>query len=257
MIAPYATALDFRSRRIALAGGSRGIGRAIALAFASAGAHVAVCARGRPDLDALALDIEAAGGKAHVQTCDLADDASIAQWIADAAATMGGIDVLVNNATGYGMRDDEDGWAQSIGVDLLAVVRASRHALPWLRRAEDASIVTTASIAALHASPRSAPYAAVKAAVMHYTTSQALALAGDRIRVNAIAPGSVEFPDGLWARRRDDDPELYRGTLAKIPFGRFGRPEEIAHAVLFLASPLAGWITGQTLAVDGGQILTG
>jgi 3-oxoacyl-[acyl-carrier protein] reductase len=102
-----------------------------------------------------------------------------------------------------------------------------------------------------------APYAAVKAALSQYTTSQALALAEHRIRVNAIAPGSIAFADGLWERRKREQPELYRATLVKIPFGRFGRPEEIAHAALFLASPFAGWITGQTLVVDGGQMLNG
>ncbi len=90
-----------------------------------------------------------------------------------------------------------------------------------------------------------------------YTTSQALALARQRIRVNAIAPGSIEFPGGVWDRCRKDDPPRYASVLAKIPFDRYGTPEEIAHAALFLASPWAGWITGQTLVVDGGQLLNG
>jgi 3-oxoacyl-[acyl-carrier protein] reductase len=97
----------------------------------------------------------------------------------------------------------------------------------------------------------------MKAALSHYTTSQALALAGQRIRVNAIAPGSIEFAGGMWDRCRHEDPARYAAVLAKIPFGRYGTPEEIAHAALFLASPWAGWITGQTLVVDGGQMLNG
>ncbi|HCT25172.1 MAG TPA: 3-oxoacyl-ACP reductase, partial [Stenotrophomonas sp.] len=112
-------------------------------------------------------------------------------------------------------------------------------------------------IAAQQPRPGGAPYAAAKAALSHYTTSQALALAKDRIRVNAIAPGSIEFDDGLWDRRRVEDPALYHGTLAKIPFGRFGHPREIADAALFLCSPLARWITGHVLNVDGGQVLMG
>jgi 3-oxoacyl-[acyl-carrier protein] reductase len=136
-------------------------------------------------------------------------------------------------------------------------VRASRLALPWLQQSSDACILNLASIAAQQPRPGGAPYAAAKAALMHYTTSQALALAPQRIRVNAIAPGSIEFEDGLWARRREQDPELYRNTLAKIPFGRFGEPAAIANAALFLCSPLAGWITGHTLNVDGGQVLMG
>jgi 3-oxoacyl-[acyl-carrier protein] reductase len=148
-------------------------------------------------------------------------------------------------------------WAAGINVDLLAAVRASRAALPFLRASAFASILHMSSIAALRPRASGAPYAAVKAALSQYTGSQALALAPQRIRVNAIAPGSIEFPDGLWDRRSREKPAVYQSTLARIPFGRFGTPEEIAHAALFLASPWAGWITGQTLVVDGGQMLNG
>jgi 3-oxoacyl-[acyl-carrier protein] reductase len=139
----------------------------------------------------------------------------------------------------------------------MAAVRASRAALPHLKASAYGCILHTSSIAAFRPRANGAAYAAAKAALSQYTTSQALALAGERIRVNAIAPGSIAFADGLWDRRRVEQPELYRATLAKIPFGRFGTPEEIAHAALFLASPFAGWITGQTLVVDGGQMLSG
>ncbi|MES1154497.1 MAG: SDR family oxidoreductase, partial [Rhodanobacter sp.] len=102
-----------------------------------------------------------------------------------------------------------------------------------------------------------ANYAASKGGIKLLMESMAQELAPQRIRVNAIAPGSIAFADGLWERRKLEQPELYRATLAKIPFGRFGKPEEIAHAALFLASPWAGWITGHTLVVDGGQMLNG
>jgi len=249
--------LDVSGRRVLVAGGSKGIGREIALTFARAGARVSVCARGTAGLQALQADARAQGTAVHVHPTDLADPARIQDWLQTAADTLGGIDVLVNNATGYGMADDEDGWAASLQVDLMAAVRASRMALPWLRASEDACILNLSSIAAQQARPGAAPYGAAKAALSHYTTSQALALAPDRIRVNAIAPGSIEFEDGLWARRRDEDPALYQATLAKIPFGRFGHPAEIADAALFLCSPLARWITGHVLNVDGGQVLMG
>ena len=112
-----------------------------------------------------------------------------------------------------------------------------------------------ASISALRASTRAAPYGAVKAAVMHYTASQAKMLAGRGIRVNCVAPGSIEFPGGTWEDRRTSNPQLYNSTLAQIPFGRMGKPEEIANVVLFLASPLASWVTGQSIVVDGGQLV--
>lgn len=249
--------IDFTGRRVLIAGGSKGIGRELALAFAGAGAQVSVCARGQTGLDALQADARAQGTQLHTFAADLGDLGRIGVWLQAAADTLGGIDVLVNNATGYGMADDEDGWAASLQIDLMAAVRASRLALPWLRASSDACILNLSSIAAQQPRPGGAPYAAAKAALSHYTTSQALALAPDRIRVNAIAPGSIEFADGLWDRRRVEDPALYHGTLAKIPFGRFGQPREIADAALFLCSPLARWITGHVLNVDGGQVLMG
>ncbi len=252
-----APTLDLTGRRVLIAGGSKGIGRELALAFAGAGAQVSVCARGQAGLDALQSDAQAQGTPLHTASVDLADLGQIDAWLHAAAEALGGIDVLVNNATGYGMADDEDGWAASLQIDLMAAVRASRLAQPWLRASTDACILNLSSIAAQQPRPGGAPYAAAKAALSHYTTSQALALAPHRIRVNAIAPGSIEFADGLWDRRRVEDPALYHGTLAKIPFGRFGHPQEIANAALFLCSPLARWITGHVLNVDGGQVLMG
>lgn len=248
---------DFHGYRVVVAGGSKGIGRSIALAFAEAGAAVSICARGQAALDDVRRDIAAHGVTAHASRCDLADGAAIERYIREAAAALGGIDVLVNNASGYGFDDTDEAWLAGFNVDLMAAVRASRHALPLLKASERGSILHVSSIAAFHPGVRGPAYAAVKAALSQYTTSQALSLAGDRIRVNAIAPGSVEFPQGLWDRRRTEAPALYQRTLEKIPFGRFGTPEEIAHAALFLASPFAGWITGQTLCVDGGQLLSG
>ena len=252
-----ASLLDFHDYRVVVAGGSKGIGRSIALAFAEAGAAVSVCARGEAALDEVRHETASHGVTAHTRSCDLADAASIESYIHEAAEALGGIDVLVNNASGYGFSDDDAGWLAGFNVDLMAAVRASRHALPYLRQSSHGSILHTSSIAAFHPGVRGPAYAAVKAALNQYTTSQALQLAEHRIRVNAIAPGSIEFPDGLWDRRKSEAPELYQRTLAKIPFGRFGKPEEIAHTALFLASPLANWITGQTLCVDGGQLLTG
>lgn len=247
--------MRFQNRNIVVMGGSRGIGRAIALGFAAEGANVAICARGAEGLEIARRDIAGHGQRAFAAPCDLADAAQIARFVPEAAAALGGIDILINNASGFGMTDDEAGWAASIDVDIMAIVRASHAALPFLRKAEAGAIVNIASIAGLHASARSAPYAAAKAAVINYTTSQAAMLAPHRIRVNAISPGSIEFPGGVWDRRKTDDPKLYQSTLASIPFERFGTPEEIAEVALFLAAPASRWVTGQNIVVDGGQAL--
>ncbi len=248
---------ELTGRRVVVCGASRGIGRAIAEAFAAAGADLGICARGAAGLEQARGELLGHGRKVHASPCDLADAAAIDAFIAGAAAALGGIDVLVNNASGFGMGDDEAGWAASIGVDVMAVVRASRAAVPHLAAGRDPAIVSISSISADRATTRSAPYGAAKAAVNHYTMSLALALAPQRIRVNAVAPGSIEFPGGSWEKRRLAGEPVYRRVLESIPFGRLGEPAEVADAVLFLASPASRWITGQTLVVDGGQLLSG
>ena len=175
-------------------------------------------------------------------------------YVAAAAQALGGIDVLVNNASGFGASDDEAGWAASINVDLMAAVRASHAALPFLEKSRG-SIIHISSTSGLKPSPRTPPYGAVKAALIQLTLTQGAQLAANHIRVNCIAPGSIEFPGGSWEKRKTTDPKLYNSILGKIRFGRLGTPEEVANVALFLASSAASWVTGQTIAVDGGQML--
>lgn len=247
--------ISLHGKRAVVTGGSRGIGRSIALAFAQAGAAVSICARGQAALDTAVNEILARGGKAHAGICDLADRNAIATYIAAAAASLGRIDILVNNASGFGASDDEAGWAKSIDIDIMATVRASHAAVPLIANAGGGAILNISSISGYRASARTAPYAAVKAALINYTMSQALALASKKIRVNAIAPGSIEFPGGTWENRKTADPKLYDAVLRSIPWGRLGTPEEVANAAVFLCSDAASWVTGQTLSVDGGQFL--
>ena len=247
--------IRFEGKRVLVAGGSRGIGRSVALAFARCGASVAICARSEDALRATERELRATGVAVQAAVCDLADGARLAAWVGQAANALGGIDVLVNNASGIGRSDDEEGWAASINVDLLATVRATRAALPWLERGGGA-VLHVSSISGLTPSVRTPPYGAVKAALIQYTKSQAAAYAARGIRVNCIAPGSIEFPGGVWDDARQHNRKLYDSILAGIPFDRMGTPEEVANVALFLASDLASWVTGQTIAVDGGQMLS-
>ena len=246
--------IAFPGKNVVVCGDSRGIGRAIAHGFAKAGANVSIAARGAETLKKTEGELKAVGKKTHSGVCDLSDAAAIKRYIADAASALGGIDILVNNASGFGMSDDEAGWGAGINVDIMATVRASNEAMPLLAK-HGGSIINITSISGYAASTRSAPYAAVKAAVINYTMSQALMHAGKKIRVNAIAPGSIEFPGGTWEDRKTSNPTLYNAILKSIPFGRLGQPDEIANVALFLASDHARWITGQTITVDGGQML--
>lgn len=245
---------SYRNKKVIVCGGSRGIGRSIAIAYAKAGAAVSICARSADALESTAQALRALGGVVHSQTCDLGDGPAVLAYVAAAAKALGGVDALINNASGFGRSDDEDGWAVSINVDLLASVRACRAAMPFLEKSQG-SIVHISSISGLTASARTPPYGAVKAALIQYTKSQASALAAKRIRVNCVAPGSIEFPGGVWDLAKQNNPTLYKGILASIPFDRMGTPEEVAEVVLFLTSQSARWVTGQTIAVDGGQML--
>lgn len=248
---------NFAGRRVLVAGGSRGIGRAVAGAFAQAGASVSICARGRDTLEATRAELAAHGVTAHAQVCDLGDPKAIVEWVEVAAGALGGVDIVINNASAFGRGDTDEGWTASLDVDVQAVVRVSRAALPWLLKAQAPSVVNVSSISAMRPSTRTPAYGAAKAAVVHYTGSQAAMWARQGIRVNCVAPGSIEFPGGTWEDRKANDPALYGRILSSIPFGRLGTVDEVADLVLFLASDRACWITGQTIAVDGGQLLGG
>ncbi|HUN92647.1 MAG TPA: SDR family oxidoreductase [Burkholderiaceae bacterium] len=247
--------LDLAGRKAVVAGGSRGIGRAIALAFVGAGAQVSICARGAAALEAARAELSRAGRAVHAAACDLADAGAVGRYVAEAANALGGIDILVNNASGFGIGDDEAAWSAGIAVDVMSMVRASHAAIPHLERSSGASILHIASISGLRPAARNPAYGAVKAAMIHYAATQAAMLARRGIRVNCISPGSIEFPGGVWEERRLAADPLYDRVRRDIPFGRLGTPQEVASVALFLSSEAARWVTGQNIVVDGGQLL--
>lgn len=244
--------LGLAGKNAIVTGASRGIGRATALEFANEGANIAICARGRDALDSTRAELEATGVTVCAETCDVSDPASLEAFLSAANDALGGIDILVNNASGFGLTDDEAGWEASLSIDLMASVRATRQVVPWMEARGGGAIVHISSIYALETGTSPA-YSAAKAGLIAHAKSMAGQLAPQGIRVNSIAPGSIEFPGGIWETVKQQNREMYDVVRSGIPFGRLGTPAEVAAAVVFIASPKASWVSGATLLVDGVQ----
>jgi 3-oxoacyl-[acyl-carrier protein] reductase len=233
-------------------GASKGIGRAIALGLAQEGANVAICARGEAALRETERELRELGVNVLATACDVGDADALARFLEAARSELGRVDILVNNASALAFSDDEDGWSASLNIDLMAAVRACRKVTPWMAESGGGSILHIASGSGLEAGSPPA-YAAAKAALISHSKTLAIALAPQKIRVNVIAPGSIEFPGGVWDNVRQHNPDQYAAVLATIPWGRMGAAEEIANAAVFLVSARASWVTGVCLGVDGGQ----
>lgn len=246
--------LGIRGKTAVITGGSRGLGRAMALALAAEGVKVAICARSQPALDDTLRDLQASGVEAMAQRCDIADEAALERFLDQVRERFGGVDILICNASAMGGGDDREGWRRSINLDLLSSVQAVQQVTPWMQQAGGGSIILLSSIAALRGAGAPA-YVTAKAALISYAKAMAVKLAPLGIRVNSLAPGSIEFPGGVWDNARREQPERYQSTLNRIPSGRFGRPEEVASVAIFLASEQARWVTGTCIPVDGGQLL--
>jgi 3-oxoacyl-[acyl-carrier protein] reductase len=243
-------------------GSSKGLGLATARALVEEGCRVTICARGEAALADAAAALTTPGtahGPARVLavSADLATAAGVETVVARTVETFGGLDILVNNvgvAKGAGIVDTSDAdWQASFDQTLFPAVRASRLAVPLMRKRSGGAIVMIASIWGRESGGRMT-YNAVKAAEISLAKAMAQQLARDNIRVNSVAPGSIRFPGGSWDRRVQEDPEaMDEFVRQELPFGRFGRPEEVGAVVAFLVSARASWISGASVTVDGCQ----
>jgi 3-oxoacyl-[acyl-carrier protein] reductase len=240
-------------------GGSRGLGLAAAKALAAEGAHVVICARGEEQLQKAVNEIlqnAASAARAITVTADVSTQAGVDSVIEFAIKSFGRLDVVVNNV-GLGKGGDletttDADWQEAFDQTLFPAIRMSRAAVPHLRQ-QGGAIVIVSSIFGREAGGRMT-YNAVKAAEISLTKSLAQQLAKDQIRVVSIAPGSIMFEGGSWWKRQQADPAgIAQFIKQELPFGRFGKPEEIGAVIAFLASAKASWISGTTVVVDGCQ----
>ena len=245
--------LGIRGKSAVVTGASRGIGRAIALRLAEEGAGVAICARGEPALRELEGELRARSVPVYAAVCDVGNAAALDGFLEAARGKLKRVDILVNNPSGISLADDEGAWQATVNVDLMAAVRACWKVVPWMAGGGGGSIVHISSIAGLEATGFPPAYGAAKAALVSHAKSLAVALAPQKIRVNTVTPGSIEFPGGLWAQTKQENPDFYGAILKGIPSGRMGTPEEVADVVVFVVSERASWVTGACIVVDGGQ----
>lgn len=244
--------LGLQGLRALVTGGTRGIGRAIVEVLAAEGAAVGFCARTERDVSDTVEALTKRGSTAAGLVVDVADEAGMQRWVADSAAKLGGLDIVVANVSALAIPDEAANWRASFDVDMMGTVSLVKAAMPYLERSAAASILTIGSVSGREIDFAAGPYGVFKAAIIHYTQGLAYQLAPKGIRANSLSPGNTYFPGGVWENIEQQNPELFAQAMALNPTGRMAKPEEIARAAVFLCSPAASFITGTNLLVDGG-----
>ncbi|HEY1998961.1 SDR family NAD(P)-dependent oxidoreductase [Paraburkholderia sp.] len=246
--------LQLKGLKALVTGGTKGIGLAIVQTLVAEGADVALCARDGAAVEkTVASLVKLSGGAVKVTgaSVDVSNAAALQNWTRAAAAQLGGVDIVVANVSALSIGNDAESWRKEFETDLMGTVNLVDAALPFLEASKAASIVAISSVSGREIDFAAGPYGTFKAALIHYLQGLAYQLAPKGIRANSVSPGNVYFEGGVWDHIEKNDPKLFADALALNPSGRMARPQEIANAVAFVASPAASFVSGANVVVDG------
>jgi 3-oxoacyl-[acyl-carrier protein] reductase len=245
--------LGLAGKKALILGGTRGIGRAIADTLAAEGVDIGLCARNGDQVAAVVSALQAKGVQATGAAVDVMQGDALKSWIGSAAATLGGIDLLISNAGAMAQGFDPASWRQNFELDVLAAVNAFDAAEPYLKTAAEAGDASFTVISSISASvaDQAGSYGPIKASLIHMAKGLARQHARTGIRVNTVSPGMVYFEGGVWHQVEQNMPDFFKKALARNPTGRCATPDEIARATVFLASPASSYTTGSNLIIDG------
>lgn len=244
--------LQLKGKKAILTGGSRGIGRRTVELLAAEGCDVAFCSRSAEQVAATTKALQGAGVKILGEAVDVADAAAYTAWLGRAAEGLGGCDIFVHNSSATGSPGGTMDWQKNLEIDMLGAVRGCETLLPWLEKSSSPAVVLLASTAATETFIMPQAFNSIKAAMVVYGKQLSQFWGEKKVRVNMVSPGPTYYAGGNWEFIRNNMKGLYDSTLAQIPLGRYGDPQDIANAIVYLASPAASYITGVNLVVDGG-----
>ncbi len=244
--------LGLKGKKVIMNGGAHGLGLASLKLFAAEGADVAFFSRDEAKVRAAVETLSASGGKVHGEAFDMTGNPDgYKDWLSKAADTMGGCDIFIHTASSSGQGATQD-WQRSFDMDIMGGVHGVETLTPALEASGAGSVIFMSSTAAVETFIMPQAFNALKAALITYGSQLSQAMAGKGVRVNTITPGPIEYPGGNWEMIKGAMPDFYNGTVAQMPMGRLGAPDEVAKAVVFIASPAASYITGANLIIDGG-----